>query len=174
MQATAAVPRVAPVHAAAIGFGLVALAARPVATWSIWVTVGVGMIGLLLPAAEARPRPSTALPALAVGLAAFAVVRWSGGGPGVLELSAAPIVAALAEEAFFRRGLFAATERLGALPAIVVTSFLFGLVHVPAYGVAALPIDVAAGALLSWQRHATGSFAVPALTHAVANVLASS
>jgi hypothetical protein len=44
-------------------------------------------------------------------------------------------------------------------------------VHVTVYGAWVLPIDVAAGAILSWQRWATGSWAVPAITHVVANVL---
>jgi hypothetical protein len=35
----------------------------------------------------------------------------------------------------------------------------------------ALPIDLAAGAVLGWQRWATGSWAVPAVTHVVANLL---
>jgi membrane protease YdiL (CAAX protease family) len=34
-----------------------------------------------------------------------------------------------------------------------------------------LPLDLAAGLLLGWQRQATGSWAVPAATHVVANLL---
>ena len=49
---------------------------------------------------------------------------------------------------------------------------LFALVHLPAYGVVALPVDLGAGLLLSWQRWASGTWTVPAGTHAFANVLA--
>jgi hypothetical protein len=34
-----------------------------------------------------------------------------------------------------------------------------------------LPIDLAAGLVLSWQRWASGSWRVPAVTHVLANVL---
>jgi hypothetical protein len=43
---------------------------------------------------------------------------------------------------------------------------------VPLYGVAALPVDLGAGLLLSWQRWAAGTWTVPAATHAAANLLA--
>jgi len=49
---------------------------------------------------------------------------------------------------------------------------LFAIVHVSVYGFAALPIDLAAGLLLSWQRDATGTWTVPAITHVIANALA--
>jgi membrane protease YdiL (CAAX protease family) len=48
---------------------------------------------------------------------------------------------------------------------------LFAAVHVPLYGWAALPVDLGAGLLLGWQRHASGTWLVPAATHAVANLL---
>jgi hypothetical protein len=44
-------------------------------------------------------------------------------------------------------------------------------VHLPAYGVAALPVDLGAGLLFSWQRWASGTWTVPAATHAFANAL---
>jgi hypothetical protein len=34
-----------------------------------------------------------------------------------------------------------------------------------------LPLDLAAGLLLGWQRATTGSWAAPAVTHVVANLL---
>ena len=39
-------------------------------------------------------------------------------------------------------------------------------------GVAAMPVDLGAALLLSWQRYASGRWTVPAVTHAVANLLA--
>jgi membrane protease YdiL (CAAX protease family) len=49
---------------------------------------------------------------------------------------------------------------------------LFALVHLPAYGLAAMPVDFGAALLLGWQRYASGRWTVPAVTHAVANLLA--
>jgi len=51
------------------------------------------------------------------------------------------------------------------------SAVLFAAVHVTVYGLWVLPLDLAAGLLLGWQRRATGSWAVPAVTHAVANLL---
>ena len=56
--------------------------------------------------------------------------------------------------------------------AIAGSAVLFAVVHVSVYGFAALPIDLAAGLLLSWQRDATGTWTVPAITHVIANALA--
>ena len=103
--------------------------------------------------------------AAAVILAGPAVpVPW---GSAALPLS---VLAAVAEEALFRRVAYARFERFGPAPAIVVTACLFALVHVPAYGPAALPVDLGAGLLFGWQRWASGTWIAPAATHAAANV----
>ena len=47
----------------------------------------------------------------------------------------------------------------------------FALVHLTVYGAWVLPIDLAAGLVLGWQRWATGSWRAPAVTHAFANLL---
>jgi membrane protease YdiL (CAAX protease family) len=52
-----------------------------------------------------------------------------------------------------------------------VTAVLFAAVHLPLYGAGALPLNLAAGVLLGWQRWATGSWTAPAATHAIANLL---
>jgi membrane protease YdiL (CAAX protease family) len=82
------------------------------------------------------------------------------------------LVAAVAEEALFRRAAYARLLRFGALAAVTGSAALFAAVHLPAYGVAALPVDLGAGLLLSWQRWAAGTWTVPAATHAFANVAA--
>lgn len=111
----------------------------------------------------------------AVGVAAFALGRVIGGGHPPVPFAARFIVlntlAAVAEEAFFRRLLYGALERHGAALAVAGSTILFALVHVTVYGWWVLPIDLAAGLVLSWQRWATGSWTVPAVTHVVANVL---
>jgi membrane protease YdiL (CAAX protease family) len=138
---------------------------------------------LLAAAASGFPEPVSAraplgaAPALVVGVAAVATAR-------LLALPAPPpartaaavglgLLAAVAEEALFRRLLYGRLEqRLGPAAAVLGSAVLFALVHLPAYGTAALPVDLGAGLLLSWQRHACGRWEVPAATHAVANLLA--
>jgi membrane protease YdiL (CAAX protease family) len=82
------------------------------------------------------------------------------------------LVAAVAEEALFRRVLYDRLLRFGVVGAVVGSAVVFALVHLPAYGVAAMPVDLGAALLFSWQRYASGRWTVPAVTHAVANLLA--
>jgi membrane protease YdiL (CAAX protease family) len=82
------------------------------------------------------------------------------------------LVAAGAEEALFRRVLYDRLLRFGVVGAVAGSAVVFALVHLPAYGVAAMPVDLGAALLLSWQRYASGRWTVPAVTHAVANLLA--
>lgn len=80
-------------------------------------------------------------------------------------------LAAVAEEAFFRRFVFGALAPGGAALALGGSAVLFAAVHVTVYGFWVLPIDLAAGLVLSWQRWASGSWGVPALTHVLANLM---
>jgi membrane protease YdiL (CAAX protease family) len=82
------------------------------------------------------------------------------------------LLAAVAEEALFRRLLYDRLLRFGVLTAVVGSAVVFAVAHLPAYGVAAMPVDLGAALLLSWQRYASGRWTVPAVTHAVANLLA--
>ena len=59
----------------------------------------------------------------------------------------------------------------GPVLAIAGSALLFALVHITVYGAWVLPIDLAAGVVLGWQRWATGSWRAPAITHVIANVL---
>ncbi|HZN13066.1 MAG TPA: CPBP family intramembrane glutamic endopeptidase [Acidimicrobiales bacterium] len=112
---------------------------------------------------------------LAVGVAVFASGRVLGGGQAPAMLSARLValnsLAAVAEEAFFRRVVYAVLAPVGAAYAVVGAASLFALVHVTVYGVWVLPIDLAAGLVFGWQRWATNSWSVPAATHVMANVL---
>jgi membrane protease YdiL (CAAX protease family) len=78
----------------------------------------------------------------------------------------------VAEEALFRRLLYGLVEPRGTGVAIVVTAVCFAAVHVTVWGAGVLPLDLAAGLLLGWQRAATGDWTVPAVTHVAANLLA--
>jgi len=141
-----------------------------------------GQAGRRPAAAPARPGPGRAAPprrravVLALGIAAVAAAALLArpvpplpGGTVALGLG---LLAAVAEEALFRGALYALLERRGALLAVGVSAFMFALVHVPSYGLAALPVDLGAGLLFGWQRWASGRWTVPAATHAAANLLA--
>jgi membrane protease YdiL (CAAX protease family) len=117
--------------------------------------------------------PSTAL---ILGLVGLGAVAWMSGTPVPIPRSPwAPVLgvcAAVAEEALFRRLAYGRLLRFGVPVAIVGAAVAFALLHVPLYGVAVFPIDLGAGLLLSWQRWASGTWTVPAATHAAANLLA--
>lgn len=130
---------------------------------------------LAVPATNERPRVP---PSFVLGIGVASIVFASTiAGPSVptphaslaLPLS---LLAAVAEEALFRRVAYARLARFGALVAVAGSAILFGMVHLPAYGVAALPVDLGAGVLFGWQRWASGTWLVPAGTHAFANVVA--
>lgn len=138
----------------------------------------LGLAGLAWPLAAARGHPTTAtvapVAALALGIAAFATGRLLGA--GVHGTTVAPllldVLAAVAEEAFFRRLVYGLLEPHGTTVAVAGSALCFALVHVTVWGPGVLPLDLAAGLLLSWQRAATGRWSVPAVTHVVANLLA--
>ena len=170
--------------AVAVASGCLLLGLRPVllrdgahptaALTAIFVLLLAG--GLLWPRRAAVPAGAAAvLPALAVGVGAFALGRAVGGGhapqPLALRVVLLSSLAAVAEEAFFRRFVYDALLPGGAALAVVGSAALFALVHVTVYGWWVLPIDAAAGLVLSWQRWATGSWKVPAVTHVLANLL---
>ena len=122
---------------------------RPPLGWA--APLGIGLAAVAAAGVVAGPAPDPRVGAAAAGLA---------------------LLAAVAEEALFRRLLYARLARYGAVVAVLGSAALFALVHLPAYGTAALPVDLGAGLLLSWQRFASGRWTVPAVTHAVANLLA--
>jgi CAAX protease family protein len=186
---TVAAPRAALLVTMA---GCAALTARPLllAAGGHPVAVLAGLFAVLLAvsvawpaaAAGATPPPAagTAPPAsaagvLALGVAAFALGRLLSSGaarPVPMGLALAlNTLAAVAEEAFFRRLVYGTLLRGGAAAAVVGSAVAFAAVHVTVYGPWVLPLDLAAGLVLGWQRWASGSWRVPALTHVVANLL---
>ena len=181
----------------AIGLGLLALLARVPSTWAVGVTAGVGVVGLIAPVPDPPgtdrdllPTPAqqagTWVAALSLGLAALLAASrlpaLLGLGPlhGRLVVARpeaaaviASVMAAIAEEAFFRRLMYGWLHaQWGPGIAIVVSAVSFAAIHVPVYGVAVLPIDTAAGLLLGWQRWMTGGWTASGLTHAAANLIA--
>jgi membrane protease YdiL (CAAX protease family) len=130
---------------------------------------------LLTPAAPDRPRLDPAA-ALGLGLVAVGLAAVAGGRPPTapLDATALPLAlfAAVAEEALFRRAAYGWLAGHGTTLAVAGSALLFAAMHVPLYGAAAFPVDLGAGLLLSWQRWASGTWTVPAATHAAANLLA--
>jgi membrane protease YdiL (CAAX protease family) len=139
------------------------------------VFAAILVTSLLVPVVRdlARLRPATVT---MVGLAGVGLAALAAGRPisAPLGASALPLAlfAAVAEEALFRRAAYGWLARSGPAIAVAGSALLFAAAHLPLYGVAAFPVDLGAGLLLSWQRWASGTWTVPAATHAAANLLA--
>ena len=152
---------------------LIGYPSAPVLFAGIYALVGVASLSVPIgPQDDRRLRPAGAL---ALGVAAMVVATVASGsvipvrlGPQALVLNS---LAALCEEAFFRRFVYGRLAAFGAVAAVAATALLFALVHLPAYGMAAFWVDLGAGLLLSWQRWASGTWTVPAATHVAANLL---
>jgi membrane protease YdiL (CAAX protease family) len=173
--------RADPFVAVAIGCGL--LLARPIVRAGPAPRLSLTVLYVVLLAAGVMlsPRRGRLLPVggswpavLAAGVAAFGLGRVVAGGHAAAwarDAVALDALAAIAEEAFFRRFAYDALLVHGERVAVAGSVVLFALVHLTVYGWWAMPIDVAAGLVLSWQRRSTGSWGVPAFTHVAANVL---
>jgi membrane protease YdiL (CAAX protease family) len=152
---------------------LIGYPSAPVLFAGIYALVGVASLSVPIgPQDDRRLSPAGAL---ALGITAMVVATVASGsvipvrlGPQALVLNS---LAALCEEAFFRRFLYGRLAAFGAVAAVAATALLFALVHLPAYGMAAFWVDLGAGLLLSWQRWASGTWTVPAATHVAANLL---
>ena len=138
-------------------YGAIAVASAPLARTDEPVRLhpaqvgGIGLLTVLIAAAAAGP--SAPLPGAAL----------------VLPLS---LAAAISEEMLLRGVAYSELNRWGPAAAVAGSALLFAVIHLPAYGPAAMPVDLGAGLLFSWQRWASGSWKIPAATHAAANILA--
>ncbi|HYZ02354.1 MAG TPA: CPBP family intramembrane glutamic endopeptidase [Candidatus Binatia bacterium] len=166
--------------AAVVAGAALLLSRSSVVGWSsapvILLAVYAGIVWMSLDG-PVEPRPvAQRASVLAIGLAAVLAASLLTGPrpPAPITQWALPlgVVAAVAEEAFFRGLLYRTLSRAGAFVAIAGTALAFAAIHVPAYGDPAFWVDLGAGAVLSWQRWATGGWGVPAATHVAANVLA--
>ena len=84
-----------------------------------------------------------------------------------------PVVAivAIAEEVVLRGVLFDAVRVWGGAGwALLATTVLFALIHLPLYGVGALPLDLAVGLLLGGLRIISGGVLAPAIAHVIADL----
>lgn len=182
--------RTSLLRAILVGLGLVVVVgARWAATVDeapplvVGALFGVALVGV---AWAGGLRPSAIRPeAIAIGLAGAAVLV--GLAIGASRLAGLPlrvvpqtdfawwalitILVASAEELILRGILFDAIgEAAGIGAAIVVTSLLFALIHVPLYGWHVVPLDFGVGIFLAGLRLASGSVAAPALAHIVADL----
>lgn len=135
----------------------------------VWAGAGVARIsisGVALGAAAA---------ALLVGLSLVGLPAVTFGPRAVASTLFwwAPLVAvvAAAEELVLRGVLFdAVRSRSGEVIAVAVTAVLFAVIHVPLYGVAALPIDLCVGVFLGSLRVASGGVTAPLVAHVLADL----
>lgn len=175
------------IRAGSVATGVIILLARPAIAssvgWSAPVVAGVFATILALglaPPTERLERISRGsitweARVFTAGAVVFLVGRLISTGhspmPATGLFVALNTLAAIAEEALFRRVFFDMLFPAGPIAAIGGSALLFGLAHVTVYGLWAFPIDVAAGVIFGWQRWASGSWLVPAATHAVADFL---
>jgi membrane protease YdiL (CAAX protease family) len=134
------------------------------------------IVGLLWRVRSSVITGANGVAVLAAGTVVLVAGRVLGQGPPVASFSHGliplTILAAVAEEAFFRRLVYGTLlDEGGAAFAVAGSTVLFALVHMSIYGLWVLPLDLAAGAVLGWQRWASGSWKIPAVTHVIANLL---
>lgn len=188
-------PRAHLVAAAAAAIGAALLLARPMLVRNVErptlvlvaVFVTIGIVGAWWPldrGAGGRKDSAADVPAGAAvtmwvalaGMGAFVVGRLVAGGtaaaPALLGYVALNTLAAVAEEALFRRLVYGSLSSFGPAVAVGGSAVAFAAVHVTVWGAWVLPLDLAAGLVLSWQRWASGRWSVPAATHAFANLVA--
>ena len=177
---TAATAALILVAAAALALRPAVLADHPLSpadrTWLLAALyLAIGAASVLPPMSRDRASLSPAAVG-AIGVGAVGLAWWTAGPTAPVVVGVAGVllslVAAVAEEALFRRLAYEHLRRFGVPAAIGGAATLFALVHIPAYGLAALPVDLGAGLLFGWQRWAAGTWTVPAATHAAANLLA--
>ena len=153
--------------------------------------LGVGLVfgaGLLAVSVTAgwRPARGGAIRAVAMGLAgatALVGLSWVARlqGPALPLAAPAPFwawagattIVAAAEEIVLRGAFFDACEVAWGVPvSLGVTSVAFALMHVPTYGVPAVPLDLGVGLVLGGLRVLSGGPGAPAVAHVAADLAA--
>jgi membrane protease YdiL (CAAX protease family) len=89
---------------------------------------------------------------------------------GFWTWAALAAVIATLEEIAIRGALYRRwSEEAGPVAAIVAGAVVFALIHLPRYGVGAMPLDVAVGLALGGLRALTGRVAPCAVAHVIAD-----
>ncbi len=188
MTAIARQPRAPALKSWAMAAGLAAaVGLRWAATKSgsdglaIGTWFGLGLLGLVLVSGwrPARERASSIPIGLLGGavLVGLAVATHSGAQPSLAPpVAFAPwalitVLVASAEELAVRGALFHALARsVDVLPAALLTSIVFALMHVPLYGWHVVPLDLGVGLWLVGLRLWTGGILAPAIAHVAADL----
>jgi hypothetical protein len=144
------------------------------------VLVPLSLVGR--PATRSARARTSPVPSLAIGLGGAAVLclpalasRLDTGTlaarPGELFLGWAVVVAVVAgaEEWFLRGVLHRLLEPFGTVVALLVPAAAFAALHLPLYGLAAMPLDFAVGVWLGALRVVTGRWTAAAVAHVVAD-----
>jgi membrane protease YdiL (CAAX protease family) len=126
----------------------------------------------------APPKPRQVVPGITTGALLVAVplvlqpLRVSAFHPEPFPIWVAiTCLVACAEEGFIRGQLLnTSTQAFGVVPAVIVTSIAFALMHVPLYGWQVFPVDLAAGVFLAGLRLSSGSVVAPAIAHTIADL----
>jgi len=130
---------------------------RPFA--AAFLGAGVGIALVIVAVAGGVIAGATHVPGLGRPAAPF--IPWAG----------VTIAVAVAEEAVLRGILFDRIRRAGGpVVALLATTTLFAVIHLPLYGWHVVPLDLAVGLSLGGLRMATGGIAAPAAAHAVADL----
>jgi len=149
---------------------------------AIGFVFGLGLLVVALGSGW-RPVPERRWSSIAIGaaggavLVVLAIATRSGQLPWLAPAAAfgpwvaVTVLVATAEELVLRGALFAELDgRIGTLGAVVLTSIVFALMHVPLYGWHVVPLDLGVGFWLAGLRFATGGIAAPAMAHAIADL----
>ncbi len=143
---------------------------------------GVALLGLAWLGSTAVSRPPAG--AIAAGLAAGGVLvalsllaRWPhpplvpGPAAAFVPWVAATTLVATGEELVLRGTLWRwAAAAGGDAAALIATSILFALIHIPIYGTAVVPLDFGVGLLFGGLRLWFGGPAAPAAAHVLADL----
>ena len=155
-----------------------AVAADPVV---IGFVFGATLLALALAGGWSIGLPRTSsivlgLAAAALLIAIAAIPRLVAEYPPTVRVAFAPwaaatILVACAEEAVLRGALFDVLAEWGGLAAaVLITSAVFALMHVPLYGWHVVPLDLGVGLVFAGLRILSGGIAAPALAHALADL----
>jgi membrane protease YdiL (CAAX protease family) len=168
--------RTQPVPRIAVLIAVAAVALRSPGWWATITVVAAAAIAAALVETEKSISPYRWTVCVVGGCLVFASVPLLWRQPALairpaLTAVGASVVAAVAEELLFRRALYRVLLVRGEAVAMLGSAGLFALAHVPNYGWQVLPIDFAAGLIFAWQRHMTGTWTAPAVTHSMANLV---
>jgi membrane protease YdiL (CAAX protease family) len=167
--------------AALVGLRWAAIVQGAAGAVAIGLVFAVGLLALALGAGRrpvAERRSSVAIGAAGGALlVVLAVATRSGQLPWLAPPAAfgpwviVTILVASAEEAVLRGALFDELDRVaGTVSAVVGTTAVFALMHVPLYGWHVIPLDVGVGLWLAGLRLASGGIAAPAIAHTIADL----